>query len=474
MLASPLVVGTLVILIVAIAVYVSYVAENGLPFVPTYDVNVQVANADELAKNADVRIGGVLVGQVLTITTEPPSRTWPHPYARLGLSLKRDLQSLPADTHYRIRLASILGGKYLELIPGRRRGATGVPDGGTLTLNTNPRLDHELPVVDLDTALGTFGPATQAGLRQSTGAYAEVLAGRGAQLNDVISSTSRLLGPLDGLLRIVADPRSRLSGLVTGAAQTSGALAQVTPALTGVLSDGATTFGALERSAIGQAIDQLPATESVASAELGRSLPALSEAARVAAELRPAAGLLPAAAGGLDAVVRAATPVFRPVPTLASRLQVALGSVQSLARDPISIQTLQALGGNDLATLGASAFVGLGAILRAIAPAQLACNVAGLWVRNFASGLSEGDSTGGWLRTMPLTSQDESTEAATPAPDLHLNPYPTEDSRQCQAGNEGYSGAQLIGSPPRTSTRVDNTTPPPGVLQRGEKAGLVP
>jgi virulence factor Mce-like protein len=474
-LGKPAVAGTLVLLIIAIAVYLSYVAENGLPFIPTYDINVQVANADELAKNADVRIGGVRVGQVLTITPEPPSRTWPHPYAQLGLALSRNLEPLARNTRYRIRLASILGGKYLELMPGRRHAsAGGVPDGGTLTINANPRLSHELSFVDLDTALGTFGPTTRTGLRRSLGAYAEVLAGRGAQLNDIGFSMARLLGPLDDVLRILADPRSRLSGLITGAAQTTGALAAVTPQLTGLLDSGATTFGALEHSAVGQAIDQLPPTESVASAELTRSLPALSEAAQIASELRPAAALLPAAARGLDQVARGATPLFGPVPKLASDLQGALAAVQALARDPVSIQTFRALGSNDLATLGSSVFVGLGAILRAIAPAQLACNAAGLWTRNFASSISEGDSTGSWLRTMPLFDQNESTQTATPASDLHLNYYPTEDLSQCQAGNEGYASRQLIGSPPRTSTEVDNTTPPPGVLERGQKAGLVP
>ncbi|HTX31138.1 MAG TPA: MlaD family protein [Solirubrobacteraceae bacterium] len=474
-LASPFVVGTLTLLIVGIAVYLSYIAENGLPFVPAYDVKVQVANANELAKNADVRIGGVRVGQVLTITPEPPSRTWAHPYAQLGLVLDRHLEPLSWNTHYRIRLASILGGEYLELIPGKRgAGVAGVPDGGTLTLNSKPRLSHELPFVDLDTALGTFGPSGQAALRNSLSDYGDVVAGRGAQLNDIIFSTARLLGPLDDVLRILADPRSHLGELVGGAAQTSQAVAAVAPELTSLLGSAATTFDALDRSALDQAIDQLPATESVASAELTRSLPTLSEAAQVVSELRPGAALLPAAARGFDQVVRVATPVFGPVPTLAARLRTALATVSSLARDRVSIQTFQALGSNDLATLGASTFVGLGAILRAIAPAQLACNVAGLWVHNFASAISEGDSTGAWLRTMPLTDSNESTETGTPASDLHLNIYPVEDQSQCQAGNEGYSGQQLVGHPPQTTTTVDNTAPPPGVLEDGEQAGLVP
>jgi hypothetical protein len=63
---------------------------------------------------------------------------------------------------------------------------------------------------------------------------------------------------------------------------------------------------------------------------------------------------------------------------------------------------------------------------------------------------------------------------STPSADLHINFYPRENVSECQAGNEGYTGAQLIGDPGRTSTVVDNTLPPPGVLERGRKAGLVP
>jgi hypothetical protein len=76
---------------------------------------------------------------------------------------------------------------------------------------------------------------------------------------------------------------------------------------------------------------------------------------------------------------------------------------------------------------------------------------------------------------MPLfDGLNQGTQAGTPAPDLHVNYYPTENSSQCQAGNEVYSGQQQIGNPPKTTTVVDNTTPPPGVLERGRQAGLVP
>ena len=118
---NPILVGTVTILVVIVAVYLSYIAENGLPFVPTYSVNVDVTNASELVKNADVRIGGDRVGQVLTITPEPANRQYPHPYARLGLALQKSLEPLPVDTKYQVRLASILGGVLTVALLAVRR-----------------------------------------------------------------------------------------------------------------------------------------------------------------------------------------------------------------------------------------------------------------------------------------------------------------------------------------------------------------
>jgi virulence factor Mce-like protein len=475
---SKVLVGTFTILVVGVAVYLSYIAENGLPFVPTYNINVDVTNADELVKNADVRIGGARVGQVLTITPETATKQWPHPYAQLGLALQKNLEPLPPDTHYRVRLASVLGGKYLEIIPGKSR-APGLPDGGTFTLNTDPRLNHDLPFVDLDTAFAAFGPKTERGIRGVVAGFGDAVAGRGTQFNDSIYSLRQLIEPAEGLLRAVTAPSTHLSQFVGGLAATTGALAPVAPTISSLLSDAATTFKALDTPALASTIDQLPATESIGTTVLTNAQPVLSDAAAIVQDLKPGAALLPTASQRLDAIVTSATPVFKRVPAVAGALQTALAAVDALARDPASTQTFKVLGSSDLATFGSSAFVGLGAILRAVAPAQFACNVAGLWVHNFASSLSEGDSTGGWLRFAPLIdlngrSRSQLFEQSAPSPDLHLNYYPIEDSSQCQAGNEVYSGSQLIGNPAKTSTTVEDTAPPPGVLSEGKKAGLVP
>ncbi|MHB8656365.1 MAG: MlaD family protein [Solirubrobacteraceae bacterium] len=470
---NPVLVGTVTILIVIVAVYLSYIAENGLPFIPTYNVNVDVANAAELVKNADVRIGGARVGQVLTITPEPATRAWPHPFARLGLALQQSLEPLPPDTHYQVRLASVLGGKYVEIIPGTSR-APGLPDGGTFTLSTDPKANHNIPFVDLDTAFATFGPKTSAGLRSAVHDFGDAVAGRGTQFNDAIFNTRQLIGPLESLLSLLVAPSTHLSQFISGLAATTGALAPVAPTISSLLSDGATTFAALAASALGPTLDALAPTESLGTTVLTNARPVLSDAASIITALKPAAALLPTAAQHLDTVLLAAPPIFLRLGPVADGLHSALTAVQALARDPAATQTFKILGVNDFGTFGASAFIGLGAILNAVAPAQFACNVAGLWVRNFASALSEGDSTAGWLRFEPIIDANQLFQAAKPASDLHINPYPKESSSECQAANEVYQSGQIIGDPGQTSAVVDNTAPPAGVLQRGEQAGLVP
>ncbi len=99
------------------------------------------------------------------------------------------------------------------------------------------------------------------------------------------------------------------------------------------------------------------------------------------------------------------------------------------------------LGSSDLATFGSSAFIGLGAILRTVAPAQFACNVAGLWVRELRLGAERGRQQ----RRLAAVRADHRRSAqmlpasSRPRPTCTINYYPIEDSSQCQAGNEGYS-----------------------------------
>ena len=69
--ASPTMVGAITTLIVLVAVFLAYNANNGLPFVPTYKVAAELCDAARLGPNNEVRIGGNRVGAVESIDTVP-------------------------------------------------------------------------------------------------------------------------------------------------------------------------------------------------------------------------------------------------------------------------------------------------------------------------------------------------------------------------------------------------------------------
>ena len=77
-----MIVGAVTVLVVIVAVFLAYNANNGLPFVSTYDLKARVPNANALVKGNEVRIGGVRVGVVRSVTPvqlgdgrSPPSST---------------------------------------------------------------------------------------------------------------------------------------------------------------------------------------------------------------------------------------------------------------------------------------------------------------------------------------------------------------------------------------------------------------
>src|SRR5207237_8999656 len=62
--ANPVLIGAATTLVVLVAVFLAYNANNGLPFVPTYQLKAEVPSATNLVKGNDVRIGGARVGVV--------------------------------------------------------------------------------------------------------------------------------------------------------------------------------------------------------------------------------------------------------------------------------------------------------------------------------------------------------------------------------------------------------------------------
>ena len=75
--ASPVLVGAVTVLVTIVAVFLSYNANSGLPFVPTYDLKANLPNASQLVEGFEVRIGGARVGFDLRTSSPSGARTAP-------------------------------------------------------------------------------------------------------------------------------------------------------------------------------------------------------------------------------------------------------------------------------------------------------------------------------------------------------------------------------------------------------------
>jgi ABC-type transporter Mla subunit MlaD len=104
---NPVLIGAATILVVLVAVFLAYNANQGLPFVPTYQLRAEVPSAANLVVGNDVRIGGSRVGFVDGISAQRQDDGTT--IAILDLTLERDVSPLPKDSTLLIRPRSALG-----------------------------------------------------------------------------------------------------------------------------------------------------------------------------------------------------------------------------------------------------------------------------------------------------------------------------------------------------------------------------
>ena len=114
--SNPVLVGAVTVLVILVAVFLAYNANNGLPFVSTYDLKARVPNAQALVKGNEVRIGGARVGVVKSV--KPVELEDGNFGAELSLSLDKIAEPVPVNSTMIIRPKSPLGLKYLQIVPG--------------------------------------------------------------------------------------------------------------------------------------------------------------------------------------------------------------------------------------------------------------------------------------------------------------------------------------------------------------------
>ena len=445
--ASPILTGTVVVLVAIVAIFITYNAKDGLPFVPTYEVTFTVPDAGGLAAGREVRIAGKRAGVVTEVRagTAEDGR----PVALVKAKLDETLEPIRDDSVVLVRPLSPLAAKYVQLRPGPK--GKPVPAGDVLPLS------QAQPTVELTDALDVFDPPTRKAIQTTTEEFGNSFTGRGTQFNEVLDEAPALVRDLETTMRTLTDPRTRFRRFIVGAGRVASELGAAHNELGTLVENGDITLGALAnaRNELADSISLLPSTEDAGIRALRAARPVLADAEAFLRDARPGFDVLKPASEQLHLALLEGTPVLKRAISLADGLSDALEAVRRLARDPATIPVLKKL---------RHAVRSLRPSVKIIVPAQTVCNYISTAARNFSSELSEGDASGTWVRFSPVNRPEEALTSDHPVEGLHVNPYPIAGPNgECEAGAEPFTPGTHIGNPPGIQTGIDHTSPPPGL-----------
>lgn len=461
--ANPILIGAATVLVVLVAVFLSYNANKGLPFVPTYEIKAQVPNAANLVAGNEVRIGANRVGTIsaIHVVREPDGGD----FAELTLKIEDRLRPLPVDTTSLVRYKSALGLKYLQLTRGS--SSKGIPQNGTIPLK-----QAQTPV-EFQEAFSWADGRTRHAMQEQLVGLGNALAGRGDDLNQAIAGFAPLLEKVEPVARNLVDPKTRLSQLISGLARFTGELAPVARQQAQLFVGLDQTFSALAsvaRPYLQETIAGQPELEQTLIDELPQQRTFMHDATRLFATLRPGTRAFAQGGAPLADAIEVSGPALRQSIVLSRRMRPLLTEISQTNSDP-----LVKLGVRDLRLTGSI----LNPLLAFLTPAQTVCNYGSILTRNAASLLSVGDKLGTSQRFQlivpPQGPNNETGPASAPAngpnPDnfLHRNPYPNTaapgQTLECEAGNEPFTpGRQQIGNVPgNQGVKTEKTTRKTGI-----------
>jgi virulence factor Mce-like protein len=442
---NPVLIGAATVLVVLVAVFLSYNANQGLPFVPTYTLKVETPSAANLVRGNEVRIGGTRVGSVDSIEVE--QRDDGTSIAVLGLKLEKSVEPLPKDSTVIIRPRSALGLKYVELTRGT--SDEGFADGDTVPLAAATPAP-----VEFDEFVNMFDDETRDAAQTNLQGFGDAFAGRGQSLNQAIGALRPLLRDIIPVAQNLSSAETNLPRFIGELADAASMVAPVAETQAELFVNLDRTFAALREVArpyIQESISEGPETLDAAIESFPVQRPFLANTEGLFRELRPGVRTLRTGAPILADALDYGTPVLRRAPALNERLASLLTELETFAEDPLVPRGIRRLT-DTVRTLNPT--------LQYLAPAQTTCNYIAFWFRNISSLLSEGDVNGTWQRFIivatPQGPNNEGGPSSAPADGptlenhLHTNPYPNTASpgqpRECEAGNEPYIAGRTVTS----------------------------
>jgi virulence factor Mce-like protein len=442
--ANPVLVGAMTILVAMVAVFLSYNANDGLPFVPTRELKLNIASGSDLVPGNEVREGGFRIGLVSLL--KPIELPTGQIAAQLTLKLDKAYGKVPVDSTAAIRPRSVLGLKFVDLVFGHSKKL--FSDGATMPISQT-----SVPV-QFEDLFQTFNPKTRTAIQQNLVGFGDTLAGRGSALNDTIASLPALLGHLEPVARYLSDPNTQLTRLLNNLEGFMGTVAPVAQVNARLFTDMATTFEAISRDphALEQTIAESPSTEQVSTASLKVQRPFLVDFNTLGLQLAPATAELKRALPDINPAIEAGTSTLARTPSLNAHLQQVMTALQQLSQAPGTNVAINAL--NSTVHI-------LNPILKYIGPYQTVCDDWNYFWTYLSEHVSEQTDFGFAQRVLlnqanPLQTNNVSQQGATAPANgggttslltggnefAHAQPYgaaiENSGAADCETGQRGY------------------------------------
>jgi len=272
-----------------------------------YTLSVRFDSVDGLEENAPVRIAGVKVGQVESITLEE---------GRAVLKLRiAEGTSIPVDSRAEMRTEGMLGEKYLALIPGKN---------WSQRLRNTDTIGQSVSQKSLDELLGSLGKLA-GDIGEVTGVLADAFGSEEgkADLKAILANTRDLTGSLKD---IVARNDARVDRIIGQVESLTAGLDRVIQHNEGQITETVGNF----RSVSGYAKQKLP--------ELGDNIQKLVDSVQVLiAENRT--GIHDAVASAKGAAERAQD-TFDALGNVARKIDEGEGTVGRLINDDATVDKL--------------------------------------------------------------------------------------------------------------------------------------
>ncbi len=256
-----------------------------LPFNPQgYEVRISFPYADQLATQADVRIAGVSVGQVIGKSLDPQGNR-----TIATIQMQKKFAPLHQDARAILRQKTILGETYVELTSGSPHSPA-VPDGGLLSRG------KVQTAVQLDQVFNALDPKTRAAFQQWQQELARALHGNAQNLNDVLGNLPRFAADATDILQVLDVQHGAVVNLLRNGGTVFAALSRDQSALRNLITTGETTFAttAANNNALADTFHVFPTFLNETKATMTRlrtfttnTDPLLKELEPVAADLGP-------------------------------------------------------------------------------------------------------------------------------------------------------------------------------------------